>query len=245
MKQASTPKGKPRFRLRLEHAAVFFVVAAVLFFGYSVFQASGSSSSSSSSGGGGGGLITQHNSGGLHRRTLVRVGAEEDGSGEGDGQVVAKPCPKAEQVVKTETVTVTKLVYGSTLQNPRAYHVVTTVAGFSNHWQARIHYYWFKKQRDACLREPACDMGGFTRVLHTGACMAPRVFRGGARLWLQEGAGCWSCMRRGLMLQYIPHPAMLLISPVPPGPVALPPSPSRPSIPCVTATTHTQASPTT
>ncbi|KAG2433123.1 hypothetical protein HYH02_012825 [Chlamydomonas schloesseri] len=169
MKQASTPKGKPRFRLKLEHAAVFFVVAAVLFFGYSVFQAS--TGSGSSSGGGVSGLNTHHHSGGLNRRTLVRVGAEEGGDGDGgDGThvEVAKPCPKAEPVVKTETVTVTKLVYGSTLQNPRAYHVVTTVAGFSNHWQARIHYYWFKKQRDACLREPACDMGGFTRVLHTG-----------------------------------------------------------------------------
>ncbi|KAG2489819.1 hypothetical protein HYH03_011768 [Edaphochlamys debaryana] len=67
-----------------------------------------------------------------------------------------------------EVFTVTKLVYGSTVQNPRAYHVVTTAAGFGNEWQARIHYYWFRKQREECLRGDGCDMGGFTRVLHTG-----------------------------------------------------------------------------
>ena len=31
-----------------------------------------------------------------------------------------------------------------------------------------MHYYWFKKQRDICQREPGCDMGGFTRLLHSG-----------------------------------------------------------------------------
>lgn len=40
--------------------------------------------------------------------------------------------------------------------------------GFPNHWQARVHYYWYKKQRDACRLEPPCDMGGFTRLLHSG-----------------------------------------------------------------------------
>eukprot|EP00798_Chlamydomonas_sp_ICE-L_P029534 gene29534-5880_t len=55
------------------------------------------------------------------------------------------------------------------MQNPRLYHTITSAAGFSNHWQARIHYFWFKKQRDRCLTQGTlCDMGGFTRLLHTG-----------------------------------------------------------------------------
>lgn len=156
---------RPRFRL--EYAAAFFIAAALLFFLYSVLQA------------GTGGQSTGSNSlgaslGGSGRRSLVRIGTPDGQSPQTDaGALVAAthpPCPEAKTntVVKQETVTVTKLVYGSTVQNPRAYHVVTTTQGFSNHWQARIHYYWYKKQRDACLREPACDMGGFTRVLHSG-----------------------------------------------------------------------------
>ncbi len=156
---------RPRFRL--EYAAAFFIAAALLFFLYSVLQA------------GTGGQSTGSNSfgaslGGSARRSLVRMGTLNGQSTQTDaGALLAAkqpPCPEAKTntVVKQETVTVTKLVYGSTVQNPRAYHVVTTTQGFSNHWQARIHYYWYKKQRDACLREPACDMGGFTRVLHSG-----------------------------------------------------------------------------
>lgn len=35
--------------------------------------------------------------------------------------------------------------------------------------QARIHYYWFKKQREECRKTMSpCDMGGFTRLLHSG-----------------------------------------------------------------------------
>jgi len=54
------------------------------------------------------------------------------------------------------------------VHNPRRYHVITSAQGFANHWQARIHYYWWKKQRDACLLQEVCDMGGFTRLLHSG-----------------------------------------------------------------------------
>ncbi|PNH03274.1 putative cytochrome c-type heme lyase [Tetrabaena socialis] len=167
MKSAGSSKqASRRPRFRLEHAAAFFVVAAVLFFGYSVIQASFGSSASFGSGVG---------IGSSSRREMVRVGAGDSSAGAKlaatSPAVVAaqSPCPEApEKAATTTTVLVTKLVYGSTVQNPRAYHVVTTAAGFSNHWQARVHYYWFKKQRDACLREPSCDMGGFTRVLHSG-----------------------------------------------------------------------------
>lgn len=50
----------------------------------------------------------------------------------------------------------------------RSFHTVTTTQGFANHWQARIHYYWFLRQRTACHEQGVCDMGGFTRLLHSG-----------------------------------------------------------------------------
>jgi hypothetical protein len=36
------------------------------------------------------------------------------------------------------------------------------------HWQARVHYYWFKKVKEECKKGPRCEMGGFTRLLHSG-----------------------------------------------------------------------------
>lgn len=45
------------------------------------------------------------------------------------------------------------------------FHVVLTAtdAPYSK-WQCRIMYYWYKKAKDL----PGSDMGGFTRVLHSG-----------------------------------------------------------------------------
>lgn len=45
------------------------------------------------------------------------------------------------------------------------FHVVLTAtdAAYSK-WQCRIMYYWYKKVRDM----PGSNMGGFTRVLHSG-----------------------------------------------------------------------------
>lgn len=46
------------------------------------------------------------------------------------------------------------------------FHVALTAtdAPYSK-WQCRIMYYWYKKMRDM----PGSDMGGFTRVLHSGS----------------------------------------------------------------------------
>lgn len=46
------------------------------------------------------------------------------------------------------------------------YHVALTAtdAPYSK-WQCRIMYYWYKKVKDL----PGSDMGGFTRVLHSGS----------------------------------------------------------------------------
>lgn len=45
------------------------------------------------------------------------------------------------------------------------FHVALTAtdAPYSK-WQCRIMYYWYKKMRDV----PGSDMGGFTRILHSG-----------------------------------------------------------------------------
>ncbi|CAL8466227.1 g5763 [Coccomyxa elongata] len=52
----------------------------------------------------------------------------------------------------------------------RRYHVVITAQGSAVHWQARVHYYWYKKVRAQCEEELGvdCQMGGFTRILHSG-----------------------------------------------------------------------------
>ncbi|CAM8949014.1 unnamed protein product [Rhodiola kirilowii] len=47
----------------------------------------------------------------------------------------------------------------------RPFHVALTATDAPyNQWQCRIMYYWYKKQKDL----PGSEMGGFTRVLHSG-----------------------------------------------------------------------------
>lgn len=47
----------------------------------------------------------------------------------------------------------------------RLFHVAVTANDFPyNRWQCQIMYYWYKKFKDA----PGSEMGGFTRVLHSG-----------------------------------------------------------------------------
>uniref|UniRef100_A0A7R9VVW4 Hydroxyproline O-arabinosyltransferase-like domain-containing protein n=1 Tax=Chlamydomonas euryale TaxID=1486919 RepID=A0A7R9VVW4_9CHLO len=53
----------------------------------------------------------------------------------------------------------------------RKFHIVTTAQGSAVHWQVRIHYYWYKKQKWQCEQDlgvDKCEMGGFTRLLHSG-----------------------------------------------------------------------------
>jgi len=75
--------------------------------------------------------------------------------------VIQQPCP-------TSSSKSGLLPARESIENTRKYHTVTTTFGFANHWQARIHYYWFKKQRSICEETGICDMGGFTRLLHSG-----------------------------------------------------------------------------
>lgn len=50
----------------------------------------------------------------------------------------------------------------------RSFHVVITAAGSATHWQSRVGYYWFKKVKQDCEAAGECQMGSFTRLLHTG-----------------------------------------------------------------------------
>ena len=57
--------------------------------------------------------------------------------------------------------------------NERKYHVIITAQGFVTHWQSRIYYYWYQKIKKKCELEAqssgsVCQMGGFTRILHSG-----------------------------------------------------------------------------
>ena len=57
------------------------------------------------------------------------------------------------------------------MQDPgedRSFHVVITAEGSAVHWQSRVHYYWYKKIKAQCEANGACQMGGFTRLLHSG-----------------------------------------------------------------------------
>ena len=49
----------------------------------------------------------------------------------------SSPCPKV--VSSRPRILSTAAI----VHNPRRYHVLTTCQGFSNHWQIRIHYYWY------------------------------------------------------------------------------------------------------
>lgn len=52
----------------------------------------------------------------------------------------------------------------------RKYHIVISAQGSATHWQSRVHYYWYKKIKKQCETElgSECQMGGFTRILHSG-----------------------------------------------------------------------------
>ncbi|GAB4823622.1 hypothetical protein N2152v2_010668 [Parachlorella kessleri] len=50
----------------------------------------------------------------------------------------------------------------------RRYHIVITAQGSAVHWQSRVAFYWYKKTKALCETQGSCQMGGFTRLLHSG-----------------------------------------------------------------------------
>ncbi|KAK2079342.1 hypothetical protein QBZ16_003033 [Prototheca wickerhamii] len=53
-------------------------------------------------------------------------------------------------------------------EGDRSFHTVITAQGAPTHWQSRVGYYWFLKTKRQCQAAGKCEMGGFTRVLHSG-----------------------------------------------------------------------------
>ena len=49
-----------------------------------------------------------------------------------------------------------------------AFTLLSQAEGSAVHWQARVHYYWYRKIKSQCEAKGACQMGGFTRLLHSG-----------------------------------------------------------------------------
>ncbi|GLC43320.1 hypothetical protein PLESTM_001458300 [Pleodorina starrii] len=52
---------------------------------------------------------------------------------------------------------------------PRMFHTITSAQGAAVHWQVRIHYHWWKIRKAECEKAGKCEMGGFTRLLHSGS----------------------------------------------------------------------------
>ena len=57
-------------------------------------------------------------------------------------------------------------MHGRGRDGPRKrFHVALTATdALYSQWQSRIMHYWYKEMRD----RPGSDMGGFTRILHSG-----------------------------------------------------------------------------
>ncbi|KAJ1258281.1 hypothetical protein BS78_10G063300 [Paspalum vaginatum] len=58
-------------------------------------------------------------------------------------------------------------LFGAAGSGPRPFHTAVTASGSAyNTWQCRVMYHWFKEARRA---RGGAEMGGFTRILHSGA----------------------------------------------------------------------------
>ena len=106
--------------------AYALVTAALLFSLYSGYRVSFPSSTSSTG---------QEKVAGS--RVLLRdTGLQSGGTIEAPSSSNS-PCPRA--VPSRSRILSTAAI----VHSPRRYHVLTTCQGFSNHWQIRIHYYWY------------------------------------------------------------------------------------------------------
>ncbi|KAJ9512188.1 hypothetical protein QJQ45_012658 [Haematococcus lacustris] len=155
-------KGGQRQRYgNVQMVGLFLIVAALLFSVYSSF----SSNTAPDSEGKDAGPI-------MRRSILLGKGV----SMAEDVEAIATPCPSCPscrpansqaEVLPSEPTALPSPTSKPT-SNPRQYHVITSAQGFGNHWQARIHYWWYQRQRQLCQAQGQCDMGGFTRLLHSG-----------------------------------------------------------------------------
>eukprot|EP00798_Chlamydomonas_sp_ICE-L_P005859 gene5859-6150_t len=74
----------------------------------------------------------------------------------------------AESVRSAENIVALKFEREPT---PKPFHTITSFQGRGVEWSMRTHYYHYKKMRAQCRQQlgPNCEMGGFTRLLHSGA----------------------------------------------------------------------------
>ena len=155
--------GKPVKRSRrLNLLAVGLISAAVLFAIYCGLQASFGGFGSKDPGKGSTRLLLKNGEGGSGAQNATSPAGSSSTGGVLPGQQQQQQAAVLPPVIKPSTHV--------SVRNSRKYHTITTTQGFANHWQARIHYYWFKKQKETCeaLGEVFCDIGGFTRLLHSG-----------------------------------------------------------------------------
>ena len=127
MKQAKA-QSSGRARLRLTTIAAILVAGAL---GFSLHA----------------GLRSSGNGGRLARRIVISNGDGEEHTQQQHVEapkVVCPVCAKCPDPKPQAPATVQQIIVSAaaSVENPRLYHVVTTCQGFSNHWQARIHYYW-------------------------------------------------------------------------------------------------------
>lgn len=158
---AASSRGRPR--LPLSSIAAGLITCAVVFSLYTAFRPTSTSAP------------------GLSRRIVI--------SGEGEvsrgGVSRAPPCPicpkcpvasPAKPAKPAAPLAPARVVLSSSaqlnLQNSRRYHVVTTCQGFSNHWQARIHYYW-SVCMGRCMAELLLQLAGWQ--LRTGVLALEHV----------------------------------------------------------------------
>lgn len=156
--------GKPVKRSRrLNLLAVGLISAAVLFAIYCGLQASFGGFGSKDPGKGSTRLLLKNGEGGSGAQNATSPAGSSSTGGVLPGQQQQQQAAVLPPVIKPSTHV--------SVRNSRKYHTITTTQDFVQHWQARIHYYWFKKQRAECEAangEKACDIGGFTRLLHSG-----------------------------------------------------------------------------
>ncbi|KAL4424646.1 hypothetical protein ABPG77_002264 [Micractinium sp. CCAP 211/92] len=96
-----------------------------------------------------------------------------------DADTSMDPAAEQQRVAKQQQEEADKVLDEVNQTPGEKYHVICSLgAGLYTQWQSRVAYYWYKKVKEECEQElgDKCQMGGYTRLLHSG----------GADLWVDE-----------------------------------------------------------
>lgn len=173
--RAAMRRGGGRNRSLLDLSAYGLVGCALLFSAYCVLRVDWSIEGSGDGGavarklvttGSGGAVIEKIAAGGQEKQAGVNSPLQAGAIGIEGQKAREKPCPEVQRLaprIMSAAVSV---------RNPRKYHLVTTAQGFSNAWQARIHYYWCGWH--ACVRHVGPSRAGGPCCMHAWEqfCMA-------------------------------------------------------------------------